>query len=317
LEASSKLNILVTGGNGFLGSFLLKTLSKKSLHEVTSLIRNKNPKGEKTYNEFLIPDKKNNFEWNEIMDKVDVVIHCAGKAHITKKDTKESLNQFRKANVDLTLEVAKEAVKAKVKRFIFISTIKVNGEITNTYPFKINDEPNPSDAYASSKYEAETQLASLCKESELETVIIRPPLIYGPGVKGNLALLFKFIKLGLPLPLRKVEGNKRSFIGIENLVDLIVKCVDHPRAANKTFLVSDGCDLSTTELIRKIGKAISKPAKLFNVPLPLMKFLLKIIGKKELTNRLFCNLQVDINYTCSELDWSPPLQVEEGLKICH
>ena len=317
MEASFELNILVTGGNGFLGSFILKTLSKRSLYKVISLIRNQSSSGEKTYKEFLIPDKENSFEWNEIMNKVDVVIHSAGMAHITKKNTKESLDQFRKANVDLTLKVAKEAVKAKVKRFIFISTIKVNGEVTNTSPFKSNDKPNPCDAYASSKYDAESQLTSLCKESKLETVIIRPPLIYGPGVKGNLSLLFKALNLGLPLPLGKAQGNKRSFIGIENLVDLIIKCIDHPKAAYKTFLVSDGCDLSTAELIRKTGQAISKPARLFNIPLPLIKFLLKIIGKKELIDRLFCNLQIDINYTCSELDWSPPFQVEEGLKICH
>ncbi len=317
MEASFKLNILVTGGNGFLGSFILKTLTRKSNYKLTSLVRNERSLGEKTYKEFLIPEEENSFEWNKVMNKIDVVIHCAGMAHVAKKDSKESLDEFRKANVDLTLEVAREAIKAKVKRFIFISTIKVNGEVTNNRPFRSNDKPNPCDAYASSKYEAEIQLTNVCKQSELETVIIRPPLIYGPGVKGNLSLLFKALNLGLPLPLGKADGNKRSFVGIENLVDLIIKCIDQPDIAYKTFLVSDGYDLSTAELIRKIGKAINKPPRLFNIPLPLMKFLLKTTGKEELINRLFCNLQIDINYTCSELDWSPPLQVEEGLKICH
>ncbi len=226
------------------------------------------------------------------------------------------LREFRKINVDGTLKLARQAAQEDVRRFVFISSIKVNGEGTSSgHPYRADDAPSPSDPYGISKLEAEEGLLALAKETGMEVVIIRPVLVYGPGVKGNFSSMIKLIENGLPLPLGAIH-NKRSLIGIDNLVDLIIHCIDHPAAANQVFLAGDGEDLSTTELLRGVANAIGKPARLIPVPAGLLQLAATLLGQKAMAQRLLGSLQVDISKTCELLDWKPPYTVEEGLRRC-
>jgi nucleoside-diphosphate-sugar epimerase len=216
--------------------------------------------------------------------------------------------------VEGTLNLARQAAAVGVHRFVFISSIKVIGEASVPgRPFTAEDNPAPEDAYGLSKAEAEELLKQVAWETGMEVTIIRPPLIYGSGVKGNLASLISWVRLGLPLPLGGVTHNRRSLVGLDNLVDLILVCAAHPNAANQTFLVSDGVDLSTTELLRKIGKSLGRPARLICVPAGLISLMAGLMGKKVISQRLLGSLQVDINKTCKLLDWRPSVAVDEGL----
>lgn len=218
-------------------------------------------------------------------------------------------------NVEGTLNLARQAAAAGVRRFVFISSIKVNGEATAPgHPFTADDTPAPEDSYGVSKAEAESQLKLVAQETGMEVTIIRPPLIYGPGVKGNFASLISLVRRGLPLPLGGVTHNRRSLVGLDNLVDLILVCADHPKAANQTFLISDGEDLSTTELLRKVGKALRQPARLLWVPAGLISLMAALFGKKAIFERLVGSLQVDIDKTCELLDWKPSVAMDEGLR---
>jgi UDP-glucose 4-epimerase len=217
-------------------------------------------------------------------------------------------------NLEGTIALARQAVKFGVKRFIFISSIKVNGEETIIgKPFTADDEPAPRDPYGVSKAEAEQALLGLAATTGMEVVIIRPVLVYGPGVKANFRMLMKWLSKGIPLPLGLVR-NKRSLVALDNLVDLIITCIDHPAAANQVFLVSDGEDLSTTELLQRVGKALGKSARLIPVPACLINIAAMLIGKREVSKRLLGSLQVDISKTCKLLDWAPPVSVDEALK---
>ncbi len=228
----------------------------------------------------------------------------------------DPLAEYRRVNVDGTLNLARQTAAAGVKRFVFISSIKVNGEATaRGKAFQADGVPAPEDAYGQSKLEAEQGLVKLAAETGIEVVIIRPPLVYGPGVKGNFASMIKLVEKGLPLPLGAIN-NKRSLVGIDNLVDLVIRCIDHPAAANQVFLAGDGEDLSTTELLRAVGKAMGKPARLIPVPVGLLQFGATLLGKKAMAQRLLGSLQVDISKTCELLDWQPPYTVEEGLRRC-
>jgi len=255
-------------------------------------------------------------DWSEVLQGCDVFIHSAARAHITKDEAADPLAEYRRVNVESTLNLARQAVSAGVKRFIFISSIKVNGEGTPLgMPYKASDAPTPEDAYGQSKLEAEQGLVQLASETSMEVVIIRPPLVYGPGVKGNFASMIKLIEKGLPLPLGAIH-NKRSLVSIDNLVDLIIRCIDHPAAANQVFLAGDGQDLSTTELLRGVGKAMGKPARLIPLPSGLLQFGAALLGKQAMAQRLLGSLQVDISKTCELLSWKPPYTVEEGLRRC-
>jgi nucleoside-diphosphate-sugar epimerase len=228
----------------------------------------------------------------------------------------EPLKAFREVNVVGTLNLARQAAAAGVKRFIFISSIKVNGEQTPLGQlFFSHDVPSPEDFYGISKHEAEQGLRELAAETGMEVVIIRPPLVYGPDVKGNFANMIKLVGKGLPLPLGAVH-NKRSLVALDNLVDLIITCIDHPGAANETFLVSDGEDLSTTQLLQGVAEAMGKPSRLIPVPAGLLKFGATLLGKKALAQRLLGSLQVDISHTQKCLNWTPPLTVKQGLQRC-
>jgi UDP-glucose 4-epimerase len=216
--------------------------------------------------------------------------------------------------VDGTLRLARLAVESSVKRFVFISSIKVNGEETSPgRPYSATDAPAPVDPYGISKDEAERGLRAIARETGLEVVVVRPVLVYGPGVKGNFRLLVRCLKRGLPLPLGAVD-NRRSLVALDNLVDLVVRCVSHPAAANQTFLVSDGEDMSTTALLRRTAAALGKPARLLPVPATILRAAAAVTGHREAARRLLGSLQVDITATCSRLDWSPPISVDEGLR---
>lgn len=241
---------------------------------------------------------------------MDVVIHLAARVHVMKERSHNPLDAFREVNLEATINLAKAAKKSGVKRFIFISSIKVNGEVTTTLPFTAQDIPRPQDPYCVSKMEAELKLLELHEPEVFDVVIIRPPLVYGPGVKGNLLKLMWFVEKDLPIPLGRID-NKRSLVSILNLVDLIIHVADHPEAGGNIFLVSDDLDLSSKELIIKMAKYFGKSAHLLPVPVSVMKFAAKILGQKKYADRLLGNLQVDISSTKEILNWSPPYSFEE------
>jgi nucleoside-diphosphate-sugar epimerase len=226
----------------------------------------------------------------------------------------DPLAEFRRINVAGTLQLARQAAKAGVKRFVFISSIKVNGESTTLgQPYTAQQAPAPIDPYGVSKWEAEQQLLALATETGMEVVIIRPVLVYGPGVKANFLSMMKWLYKGVPLPLGAIH-NKRSLVALDNLVDLIVTCIDHPQAANQTFLVSDGEDLSTTELLQRMSQALGKRPRLLPVPAWMLATASTVLGKKSISQRLCGSLQVDITHTRQQLDWTPPVSVDVALR---
>ncbi len=281
-------------------------------YEVISIGRSKIKSGNKHYN-FQLEDT---VDYGNVFEKCDVLIHTAALVHSMVHKPSESLNEFRAVNVSGTLNLARQAADSGVKRFIFISTIKVNGEQTFLgHPFTADDIPRPEDSYAISKLESELGLQDLAVSSGMEVIIIRPPLVYGPGVKGNFASMINLVKKGVPLPLGAVF-NKRTLISIDNLIDLVVTCIDHPAAANQVFLAGDGEDLSTSDLLRGIARAMGKPSRLIPFPESFLRLSATLIGKKALADRLLDSLQVDISKARDLLGWEPPLSVEEGLKRC-
>jgi len=302
--------VLVTGATGFVGSGLFSKLKRDDKLKVSGLCR-RLPQGDLDL--YALGDLQQ-ADLSALLPSVEVIIHAAARAHIMKDEVADPLAEYRRVNVEGTLNLARQAVAAEVKRFIFISSIGVNGNI-NTSPFCADDLPNPQEPYAQSKWEAEQGLRQLAAETGMEIVIIRPPLVYGPAAPGNFGSLVRWIEKGVPLPLGAIH-NKRSLVGIDNLVDLIIRCIDHPAAANQVFLAGDGEDLSTTELLRGVGKALGKPARLIPVPASLLQLGATVLGKKAMAQRLLGSLQVDISKTCELLDWKPLYTVEEGLRRC-
>lgn len=263
----------------------------------------------------LAPPLESDRSWADLLSGIEAIIHTAARVHVMKDRSSDPLEAFRIVNVDGTLRLARQAAAAGVRRFVFMSSVKVNGEATHQgRPFTAEGEPAPEDAYGISKAEAEAGLKAISAETGMEFVIIRPPLVYGPGVKGNFAAMTRAVKRGLPLPFGAVTDNRRSLVGLDNLVDLIVTCIDHPAAANRTFMVSDGEDLSTADLLRRLGAAMGKPAHLLNIPPALLGAATAMIGKGAVAQRLLGNLQVDISDTCRTLGWKPPVSVDEGLR---
>ena len=299
-------NILLTGYSGFVGKCLLK---KSDAFNVTLLGR-KAPIG--TY-KHQTAELNTDESYFEAVQNVQCVIHCAARAHVMDEQFIDPLAEYREVNTFGTLNLAKQAAKAGVKRFIFISSIKVNGESTELgFPFKPDDDFIPTDPYGLSKYEAEQGLREIASETGMEVVIIRPPLVYGPGVKANFAALMRLASLGFPLPFGGITDNKRSFVSVGNLVDLIIRCIDHPNAANRTFLVSDDDDLSTSQMVRMLAQACGKRGIQLPIPVKLFEFVGRITGKTAVVERLCGSLQLDISEAKQLLDWTPPLAVEEG-----
>ncbi|HEC53450.1 hypothetical protein LCGC14_0323980 [marine sediment metagenome] len=304
--------IILTGANGFVGSRLLAQLEQRSEFKVVGLCRVRSAQANAT-TLHAVGDLEQ-ADLSAFLTGVDVFIHAAARAHILKDEVVDPLAEYRRVNVEGALGLARQAVTARVKRFIFISSIGVNGNV-NTRPFSADDQPGPAEPYAQSKWEAEQGLMQIAAESGMDVVIIRPPLVYGPGAPGNFGSLVRWISKGVPLPLGAIH-NKRSLVGIDNLVDLITRCIDHPAASNQVFIAGDGKDLSTTELLRGVGKAMGKHARLIPVPAGLLQFGATMLGKKDMAQRLLGSLQVDIGKTRSLLDWAPPITVEEGLRRC-
>ena len=308
------MNVLLTGATGFLGKRLSAVLHANPMVSLTTAVRRHVDIPAKHIATVKSIDE--NTDWFIALTNQKIVIHTAARAHIMRDEATDPLAEYRRVNVDGTLNLARQGAAEGVKRFIFISSIKVNGEQTPLgKPFTAKDTPSPDDAYGISKWEAEQGLKKVSAETGMEVVIIRPPLVYGPGVKGNFASMIKLVEKGLPLPLGAIH-NQRSLVALDNLVDLIVTCIDHPAAANHVFLAGDGQDLSTTELLRVVAKAAGKPLRLIPIPSYLLMLAATLLGKKAEAQRLLGSLQVDISKARDLLGWEPPISVEEGIRRC-
>jgi len=317
--------IFVTGAYGFIGKSICETLVLND-KTVIGIVRNLDLSRNLDKVTYLpVGDIGLETNLKDTLVGIDCVIHCAGKIPDRNKIENDQLKAYHLANVEGTKQIALQAVDAGAKRLIFLSSIKVNGE--NTYDncnvtnkidyikkiFTHNDIASPEDLYAKSKLQAEKVLWEISSRTGLEVVVVRLPLVYGYGAKGNLASLIKIVRSGIPLPLSFVK-NQRSMIGIDNLVDLLVQCIDHPKASGKTFLASDGEDLSTPELIKLIASSIGRRANLFPLPIFMLKFLGSVFGRSEEINRLVGSLRIDNSYTKEILNWTPPISIEEGIR---
>jgi nucleoside-diphosphate-sugar epimerase len=303
--------VLVTGASGFVGEALVfRLLVDKKFSPIAAA------RGATRLHGLcpVVPFDLTHAKILPALGEIQVVVHAAARVHVMNEVVVDALAEFRKVNVEGTLKLAQCAAASGVKRFIFVSSIKVNGESTAPgVPFTGLSDPAPVDPYGISKWEAEQALKQISLETGMEVVIIRPPLVYGPGVKANFLSMMRWLDKGIPLPLGAVH-NQRSLVALGNLVDLIVTCVDHPNAPGGTFLVSDGEYLSTTSLLQLLSVAIGKPARLLPVPVKLLKLAAAIFGRKNLAQRLCESLQVDIGMTRERLDWSPPVSMQKAFR---
>lgn len=305
--------ILITGASGFVGSAVVARLARAGMQS-RACIRRDYDHVQDGAHVVRVGDLTASADWSEALTGVDIVVHAAARVHVMDDTATDPLAEFRRVNVLGTLNLARQAKTAGVRRFIFISSIKVNGEATRSGAyFSADDPPAPLDPYGISKMEAEQGLRQISADTGMEVVIIRPPLVYGPGVKANFAALMRAVQKGWPLPLGAVH-NQRSFVALDNLVDFIITCTTHPQAANQTFLVSDGHDLSTTELVRGMAQAAGVSARLLPVPVRAIQAVGSLLGKGDAMQRLCGNLQVDIAKSRHLLDWVPPISVDEGLR---
>jgi nucleoside-diphosphate-sugar epimerase len=306
--------ILITGANGFIGSAICKALHQTNA--VRAVVRGPVPPRLIDGVEYFSGSLSHDFEWGESLRDVSQIIHCAARVHVMNDKSLNPLAEFRRVNVEGTMRLARQAAKSGVKRFIYLSSIKVNGEFSRIdAPFEPDQKPSPVDPYGVSKNEAEQGLISLSSETGMEVVIIRPPLVYGPGVQANFRSMMIWLKRGLPLPFGAITNNRRSLIYLDNLVDLVVTCTKHPAAVNQIFLASDYHDLSTAELLNRLAMSLGRPAKLINVPLDLLTLGAKIVGGADLVDRLCGSLQVDISKTIDLLEWRPPVGLDEGFEL--
>lgn len=312
-------NVLVTGGDGFIGKALCLYLVKNGFSVRAQIFDSSNvdfiENAKKEAIEYIETGNLLNYtKWQDLLKDREIVIHLAAKVHEMNKHEQKNINAFREVNVHLTERLAQESIKAKIKRIVFISTIKVNGEKTeNGLKFKETDYPAPNDAYGISKLEAEKSLIGFSKKSEMSIVILRLPLVYGEGVRANFLRLIKLVDKGFPIPLKNID-NKRSMIFIGNLVDAIKTCASHEKASNELFLVSDCYDISTKELVNMIAEGLNKKAFITPFPIKIFKFICKLLGKEQEIDRLTGSLSVDTEKIKKLLNWNPPYRVKEGIK---
>ena len=300
------MKVLITGATGFVGQSLVQNLNKS--YDVIALVRTLSN---------LLPLQVQQLVANNIFEadfpeNTDVIVHLAGRAHILNEKTTDPLTEFRKVNVEGTLQLARQALEKKVKRFIFMSSIGVNGSVISQRPFTEDAVPQPHADYAISKLEAEETLKKLFAGSDTELVIIRPPLVYAAHAPGNFARLLKLVATNLPLPFAGTK-NKRSFIALENLVDFIQVCIEHPNAANQTFLVADQSHISTRELVQYLKQGMGKTVYFIYIPQPLMKLGAACVGKSKLYEQLFESLEVDASKAQKMLGWTAPLSIQQAM----
>ena len=291
--------VLVTGASGFVGRAVVAQLMRCG-RPVTAARRGPVPAGSSASESALrtvrVGELTQETDWRTALDGVDAMVHCAARVHVMRETLSDPLAEFRRVNVDGTLQLARQAAEAGVQRFVFISSIGVNGAETFGAPFTPDDVPAPHSAYAQSKHEAELVLQALARETGMGVVIIRPPLVFGPDAPGNFDRLLRALSRGVPLPFGAVT-NRRSLVALDNLVSLIATCVDHPEAANHTFMVSDGEDISTTDLLRRLARGLGRPARLLPVPSAALRAAAVTLGKADFAQRLCGSLQVDISET--------------------
>ena len=315
--------ICITGANGFIGNTLCNSL-KSSNNHIRGFVKAMDSDNNSSETEHIsVGDISSKTNWKDHLKGFDYIIHCAGLTH--QMSSIKDINVYNLVNIDGTKRLAEHAVEAGIKRLVFLSSVKVNGEssdevsgntVVKNQKNKIlthNHLPKPEDPYSISKFEAEKLLWKVSIKTGLEVTVVRMPLVYGSGAKGNLERLIKLVKSGFPLPLGRLQ-NQRSMIGIDNLVDLLIRCIEHPDAAGKTFLVSDGEDLSTPDLINHIASSMGRTARLFHVPIFLLKIAGCILGKKKEIDRLIGSLKIDNSYTREVLNWTPPVSVTEGIR---
>lgn len=309
----SSVCVLVTGASGFVGAALVERLASEPDTRVLAAGRRVFPVAVGVEHR-LLGDLGEACYAPVQFQGVDVLVHTAARVHVMRDTSLEPLTEYRLVNVEGTLALARAAAAAGVRRFVFLSSIKVNGEESRAgIPFSADDLPAPMDAYGISKLEAESALRSLSAATGMEVVIVRPPLVYGPGVGANFRSLIRWLQRDVPLPLGGIS-NRRSLVALSNLVDLLVACISHPAAANQVFLAGDGVDMSTSELLRRLGIALGRPARLISLPAGCMRVLLLSLGLGRIWLRLWGNLQVDIGKTCRLLDWRPPVPVDVALR---